>query len=274
MKRIISAIVGIASLTISLMTYGQTPPRNISVGYNKTVMLVFPANIIDADRGSGQISVRIARKTPTVLKVKASAKDFDSTNLTIYTEDGRMYMTSVHYDPASTDTPYIFNAASDGCPIEPVFDNRSTTTATQIKELAANLASKIPRLKHPATKSAGIRLSLGNIWIKDDHLFFQLVITNASNIPYDIAFSKFYQRDNSKGRRTSIVEKELMPSYQATLNGDRVGSGGHDCMVVVFNKFTLSNQKHFAVEFFENGGDRHLALRIKGAKILHATPLP
>ena len=199
---------------------------------------------------------------------------FLPTNLTVYTEDGLMYMAAIHYDSISENKPYLFNAATEGYPVKQVINGRQEQTMQDVKNLAASLTLSKPHLHHPSVKVAKTKLSLANLWIKDDLLYFQLHLDNPSPIPYDIAITKYYERDNTKAKRTTVVEKEVTPYYERFNETRRIASGAAENFIIVFPKFTIADSKHFAIELFEKDGDRHLVLNIKGKKILAASSLP
>ncbi len=257
-----------------LFLQAQPTSKNIAVSFDRTAMLVFPSKIIDADWGNDAVTIRIAKKTPTVLKVKATSEGFTPTNLTVYTEDGMMYMTAVHYDSLAANVPYVFNPLTEGCPIKPVIAGRQATTMQDVKTLSASLLSARKRYRHPAVSTANTHLSLANIWIKDDLLYFQLRLSNNSAIPYDILLTKYYERDNNRPKRTTVVEREVTSYYELLPVSARIASDGTTTLLIVFNKFTIADQKHFAIELFEKNGDRHLVLNIKGRRILKAEPIP
>jgi len=264
-----------AALSLLFFTSNAQPiSKEIAVSFNKTTMLVFPAKIIDADWGTEDVSIRIAKKTPTVLKVKAATPGFSPTNLTVYTEDGMMYMTSVHYDSLSSNTPYLFHPESEGCIVKPVINGRHIMTMQDVTNLAASLLDVPTKNNHPAVKAGKIRLSLGNIWIKDDLIYFQLKLSNSSPIPYDINLVKYYERDDTRAKRTTIVENEVFPYYEQLSPNNRTQSNASNTLIIVFPKFTIADKKHFTIELFERNGDRHLVLKIKGKHILSATPMP
>lgn len=273
MKHYIIILILAASTLSASFVHAQNHTPMVEVSYQKTAMLVFPSSIIDADRGSEGISIRIARKAPTVLKVKASTPGFEPTNLTVYTEDGRMYMINVHYDSLAADTPYTFDAEKDAGRVTPGKEDRKTLTQQAIKDLAPTIAAGKRQFHHPSVKNGKVTLSLANIWVRDDYLFFRFILTNHSSIPYDLGLAKYYERDNTKGKRTSVVEKEKQPVYFYVSGGERTPSASSQSLVIVFAKFTLAEHKHLAVEMLEENGDRQLSLRIKGTKITSARPL-
>ena len=95
MKKIIVAFV----LMISMRGVSQTviPSFNLSVCYQKTTNIIFPYRIEKADIGSGDVIGHKDARLPNVLFLKANRKDFTSTNLSVYTSDGKLYSFLVQY---------------------------------------------------------------------------------------------------------------------------------------------------------------------------------
>ncbi len=265
-------ILAVLAIINCLVVFAQPMPKTIAVSYPKTTMLVFPTEIIDADRGSGDISIRVEKKAPTVLKVKAVTKNFNTTNLTVYTEDNKMYSFIVVYDSLASELPYRSDA-NEGMNVKAVAHEKEHLGPGDVKSLVYTVAAKSPAVHHPRTTNGLVSLSLGNIYISKDLLFLQFVIRNRSMIPYDIHFTRYYIRDNKKGKRTSSMEKEIRPLYTFLSGGERVNEDGGNTMVIAFDKFTVADSKHFSVEVFEKEGDRHLLLNITGKHLLKATPL-
>ena len=72
-------------------------PYQIEVTYNKTTNIVFPASILSIDRGSKDIIVEKATGVNNILRVKADSKDFEETNLSVITNDGKLFSFLVKY---------------------------------------------------------------------------------------------------------------------------------------------------------------------------------
>ena len=267
-------LIPLTALLFSSHCLAQDVLKEIRVGDSKTTMLVFPAAIIDADKGAEGISIRVNKKTPTVLKVKATDGSFTPTNLTIYTEDGRMYLTRIFYDSLAGDLPVIFNAATDGVNVLARDGFNGTVSMQEVKDIAARLARFPRKLHHPSSDAGGVKLSLSNIWYKNEYLFFQFTVRNRSAIPFDLQFTKYLIRDNHRGKRSSIAEQEITPAYTYCYPGDRTPSDGQSTIVIVFSKFTIADKRHLSTVWFEKNGDRQLSLDIKGRKLLQTKPLP
>src|SRR4051812_41886863 len=73
-------------------------PFKLEVAYNKTTHLVFPLSIISIDRGSACIIAQKAVGVENILKVKADEKNFEETNLSVITSDGKLYSFLVFYN--------------------------------------------------------------------------------------------------------------------------------------------------------------------------------
>lgn len=274
MKKFISIFCIVLTLAAGGSTYGQGTIKSIGINEAKTTMLVFPANIIDVDKGTDDISIRVNKKTPSVLKVKATEGVFGATNLTVYTEDGRMYVSTIYYDSLAGNQPVIFSATENGLSVLPTEGTPSAFSMQQIKNMAAVLTRFPRRLHHPSAKSGGQVICLSNIWYKNEYLFFQFTFRNTSEIPYDLDFMKYYIRDNKRAKRTSVTEQEISPVFTYYYPASRTHPYTSSVVLVVFKKFAIADTKHLTVQFFEQNGDRHLTLDIGGKKLLRTRLLP
>lgn len=248
-------------------------PKEIEVGYYKTTTLVFGTAIRDADRGSADIIIRPLKKFPYILKIKAARENFTSTNVTVYTADGNIFPVDVRYaaDPAPNRYDFTDRIPSDNFRELTAYDKLNEE---QIKLYAQYIPFLKSGLKKPHSKRHSMLMQLRGVYIQNGILFFNFRIHNDSNIPYDIAFSRFYERDRSQARRTTSVEKELHPLYVHFTKEEAIGAKDYLSMVVAFDKFTIADNKYFIAELFEQNGDRHLSVRLKGKNILKAKPLP
>lgn len=248
-------------------------PKEIKVGYHKTTTLVFKADIKDADRGSADVIIKPLKKFPHILKIKAARENFIPTNVTVYTADGSIFPIDVRYAADPTPSRYDFfnqvhgnNLHSLGFP--------GKLNEEQIKSFSEHISFFISGVKRPRNVKHQMMMSLRGVYIQDGTLFFKFHIRNNSNIPFDIAFVRFYEMDRSQSRRTSNMEKELQPVYSYFTKQDAIGARDYTTMVVAFEKFTIADSKFFMVKLFEQNGDRNLSLRLKGKHILRAKPVP
>lgn len=252
---------------------GHSFPKVIHVSYYKTTLLVFGAGITSADRGSADIIASPFEKAPHVLRVKATKEHFEPTNLSIYTQDGMLFTVTVLYDENPNQTRYDFTNS-----FPPAVGPATSVVAGRMSEAAIqDYARHIPYLKterkRPTDKNHGVRINLRSIYVRDGVLFFSFTMTNSTDIPFNVDFLRFYQRDRSQAKRTSVMEKELRPLY-VHFSGGQVASPGKSISVVAaFETFTIADGKSFIIELFEKNGDRHLSIRLKGKHILKAIPL-
>lgn len=262
------------SLITTMVTRGQktdgivhTLP--IPVCLHKTTMLVFPASIKDADRGSGDIIIKAARKTTNVLKVKAAKENFEPTNLSVLTDDGRLFSINVVFQENPGSLAYRFGSDSSSTPA--VHYEEGINPAI-LDSLASAVAYAKALTHHPRAKAFRMRMNLRGIYFRDGLLFFAFDILNKSDIPFDIYFTRFYVRDRGRSKRTSQMEKEVEPRMVFFTKDSCVVNHLTNTMVAVFDKFTIADNKYFSAELYEKNGDRQLECHIKGRHLLKARP--
>lgn len=81
--------------------YAFIPSGHLTITYNKTTNLIFPYSVQSIDRGSRDILVQQPKGTENIVQVKADKPNFDQTNLSVITIDGKLYSFTVDY----TDQP-------------------------------------------------------------------------------------------------------------------------------------------------------------------------
>jgi len=272
-------------LIFAVTTYGQQvtvdlpastlmPHYRLSVAYNTTTILVFPANVCPIDRGARDI---LAVKQPgvdNVLKLKASRRNFSPTNLHVFTADGRIYAFDVTYTDslAATYNLTSLTASKDTSVISPVATlTNQIMNEDQMKEIITGLHDSTKRRSIIKIRHERMTMSLEDIGQKDALLFFRLKLQNRSNLPYYVNFLRCYTRDRQKARRTSIQEKELTLMYQDSITI----IPGHGCQtaVIALPIFTLAGGKEGIIEACERNGGRSLVLHIHNRVLLRARSL-
>ena len=229
----------------------------LCISTEKTTSLVFPFSILHVDRGTQSVLVQPVKESPTILLVKAAAKGFSETNLSVVTEDGSVYTFVICYD--NNPAQWVYHL--------PV--NKTATLAMYANGILDN-----PKIMRGIKDSKwDILIKVSGIYIKDDVVFYQLNISNQSPIDYDIELLRFFIRDKRKGKRTAVQENELKPLYVAG-NISKVKANSNSAIVVALDKFTIPDAKYLAVQMMEKNGGRHLLMRINNRKILKAIPLP
>ncbi len=234
-----------------------TAQTSLCISTDKTTSLIFPFPIRHVDRGAQSVLAQTVKEAPTILFVKAAAKDFSETNLSVVTDDGSLYSFEVCYDK----TPAVW--------VHHLPINKNATLATYANAI----------LDNPQTIN-GIRADkwqilaqIKGIYIKDDVIYYQLYLANESPIDYDIDLMRFYIRDKKKSKRTAVQEMELRSLHVAG-NTTQVKANSNSVVVVALDKFTIPDAKYLAVQLMEKNGGRHLSLKVGNKKILQAIPLP
>jgi conjugative transposon TraN protein len=209
------------------------------------------------DRGTKDILVQQVKEADNILLVKASAKNFSETNLSVVTEDGSVYTFVINY--AEKPALWVYNLP----------ENKKTTMTTYANGILDNRRI----LWGVRDNSWNIDAAVIGTYIKDDIIFFQLRIKNNSPINYGIEVLRFYIRDKKKGKRTAVQENELKPLHVAG-NIAQVKSFNQNVIVVALDKFTIPDKKFMGIQIMEKNGGRHLMMKLNNKDILKAIPLP
>lgn len=284
MKKIIYCSLFLAMVTITAFsqpTSNALPATTVlihyklSVGYNATTVLIFPASVKQADRGERDL---LAQKQPgveNVLKVKAARKDFTPTNLHVFTSDGRVYAFDVSYTSDPVQTTYDLGKLQATGSID---DNPKDRIELSNKPLdTAKLASNIAKIKAArpffSTHSSKykMKVQLQTIYRSGDVLFLGLKITNRSILPYTIDFSKLYIRDKKRAKRSSIQEREITPLYRDPVS--TIPGKSPVQWAIAIPQMTIPEHRQLVWEMEEKNGGRYLMLEIKNQQLFKAREL-
>ncbi len=250
----------------------------LEVTLNKTTNIVFPYAITTVDRGSQDIIVKKATGLENILRVKADIKNFNETNLTVITSNGKLYSFVVNYtnEPAYlaldlSDTVSKQNDVGAGTTQKFIYSSRSYDKAA-IRDLVRRIDT-LPTDRYSIHQSSGrVIASCNGIYAKDNLLFFRLHIRNHSTINYDVDQFHFYIRDRKQPKRMPSQELEINPLY---VSGDTssIRQNGEVTWVVALPKFTLAHKKQAIIEIMEEGGGRQFQLILKNRHILKTKSL-
>ena len=241
---------------------GVTQPlsikERISVSTTKTVSLIFPSHVQSMDRGSDLIIVQKA--TENIVKVKAVKDSFPETNLTVITVDGKLYSLILYFNEHPTTLVWNFN--------EPHSIKTPHPLKTMIDRVHQSKNS-LPGIKY---RSGQVSLQWLGCFIQGQTLFFKIKLTNRSNIGFDLDHLQLYIRDHQISKRTATQELALRPLF---ISGDTgtLKARSSRIWVLVLDKFTLPDDKHFAMEVLEKNGGRHLYLKIHHRQLMLAKEL-
>ncbi|MGN8035627.1 conjugative transposon protein TraN [Chitinophaga sp. 22321] len=248
---------------------------SLPITYNRTTVLVFPAKVVDADRGYKDIIASKQAGADNVIKVKAARKGFEPTNLHVFTTNGHLYSFQVYYSDSTTENTFDLTKreASTGTT---KFES-APLIMSEIAEdeetiyLNAQIIKKGRPFFHLRQRKFDMKLSLRSIYFTADKLYFCYRLQNKSNLPYKIDFSRMYISDIQKVKRTSLQQTEITPLY--TSNDALVAGNSFIDVVLTVKKFTIPDGKKFKVEFYEQSGGRNISLSVRNRHIFHAKPL-
>ncbi|MDB5277925.1 MAG: traN [Ferruginibacter sp.] len=247
----------LATLLIACTILSLSRAQTIQVTMDKTTSLIFPFSILHIDRGSRDVLVQPVKEAGNILLIKAATAEFIPTNISVVTSDGSVYSLPVVFTAEPAVTVYQLPA------------QKSSSVETYAGGILDN-----PITIHGIKDSRWDMLARVNgIYLKDDVMYYQLVLTNVSPVDYDIDLLRFYIRDKHNGRRTAVQENELKPLYLAG-NTTQVKANGHSAIVAALQKFTIPDGKYLAVELMEKNGGRNLKMKVWNRKIMKAMILP
>ena len=281
---------GIATVlmgTISFNLFGQMSisfskswyivPYRLDVSFNKTTNLVFPLPITSIDRGSQDIIVEKAVGVENILRVKADVKTFEETNLSVITNDGKLYSFLVSYNNNPT---YLNVNLTNVAPINTSASLQkeegaipsAVMTEQSLKTYSQKAISEKSNIHWVDNEASGMSLALTGFYVKANIMFCKLRIENDSQINYDIEQFRLYIRDKTQSKRTATQEIEIHPLH---ILGDTSVIRGisKDTLVIAVPKFTIPDGKYMVIEIMERNGGRHLALRVKNRHVVKAKSL-
>ena len=270
MNTTIFALLSITILCLSDSFGQKIVNKDLSISYNKTTSVVFPFSISSVDRGSKDVLVQTAKGVENVLQIKAGRKDFPETNMTVITADGTLHEFTVTY----SDSPSVqaINVADTdvGASLILARDAINEREIQEASRMALNgrVSGKIAQDDRYRTT-----LTLQEVYIRNDILYFRLHVRNRSSVNYDIKSLKLFIRDKKRMKRTSSQELELVPVYVGNETAN-INAFASATMVYAVRKFTIPDGKTLHIKLFEENGGRSLSLRIKNRHILKAKLLP
>jgi len=273
MKKIIF-LISIALLIInrkaSSQNFESIPSTSLKVSTNKTSNLIFPFGIKSVDIGSADLRAQTANGVENVLQLKAAKENFDETNLTVITSDGKFYSFLIDYSA----NPNLLNlkfkdTSNDGALFSSPGLKSSKSNAAQIEIDARKCLEQKRFLFALKDKANGMRLLLSGIYIDNDVLYFKLNVDNKTNINYDFESLNFFIKDIKQGKRTAVQEIQQTPLLVYNDSGYVTGESSLSFVVAV-QKFTIPDKKMLVIQLMEKNGGRNLSLKIKNRTIVKA----
>jgi conjugative transposon TraN protein len=252
MKRIICLLGSCFAIIIAI-----AQPFNLSLATDKTTSLVFPFAILHVDKGTRDVLAEQVAEVSNILLVKAGKQNFNATNLSVVTADGRVYSFAVNYQ-----------ANPDSWVVQLPIHQKETVVSH------ANALLDNPAIAHGMKVAKWqIAARVAGIYIKDNICYYHLQLQNNSPLDYDIDLLRFSIIDKRKVKRSAVQENEVKPIFIAG-NMSTFRANCHSALVIALEKFTIPDAKYLSIQIMEKNGGRHLSIKVNNWKILEAVPLP
>jgi conjugative transposon TraN protein len=244
-------------------------PTTIDITYSKTSNVVFPSAITTVDRGSRDVLVQKAKGVENVLLIKAGRRNFNQTNLTVITSDGKLHSLLINYTNEPTTLQWKIGSET------PAIIFSETYGKATLHRHAGSILEKENRKSMLKRRSGKVSLGLNAIYVDRKVMYYHLTLANESNIDYDVESLRFYVRDKMKSKRTASQEIELSPLFVLE-DVKRSGVPGQATIASVFalEKVTIPDSKRFYIEMMEKNGGRHLKLSLKNRNLVRAAAVP
>ena len=221
------------------------PPHGLEVTYDKTVHVIFPAEVRYVDLGSPDLIAGKADGAENVIRVKATVRNFpNETNMSVITEDGSFYTFNVKYAAE----PLLLNV--EMCDF--IHDGSTVNRPNNAQEIyLKELGSESPML---------VRLIMKSIHKE---------IKNQSNVPFDVDYITWKIVDKKVAKRTAVQEQIILPlraqNYATLVPGKK-----SERTVFTMAKFTIPDDKCLVVELNEKNGGRHQSFVIENEDLVRA----
>ena len=264
MKKWLGFIVGLCWLT---MVRGQDAgfrlegigSATVPVTINKMTNLVFPEAIQSGVKVSRDISAQKVRGVENVLELKAVRIGFAPTNLSVYGRDGRLYSFVLRYVEDTSVLNYRVVVAGESNRV-PIQVTGLPVAAVKLCGDAEWLLARRPFLRIRG-RSAGLRLGLSGIWLRDSLQWLVLSLRNGSVLPFRAERWRFFLQDRKAVKRRAVQEVGIEPVYFSPLT--TITGKGKLAIAAGFDPFVVPAGKQLVVEFSGRDG-RMVRVKVKG----------
>lgn len=253
-------------------------PYGLSVTYDKTTHLIFPAQIRYVDLGSNNIIAGKADDADNVLRVKATVRDFETeTNLSVICDDGSFYAFNVKYaeepERLNIEMQDFLHSGSMNLPTNRAdiyFKELGIESPVLVKLIMKTIWQNNRReIKHIGSKKFGVQFMLRGLYVHNGLLYFHTLMKNQNQMPYNVDFITFKVVDKKVAKRTAIQEHVLQP---LRMYNDIIRTPGNQTKRSVFalEQFTLPDDKVLEVTLFEQNGGRHQTFIVENEDLIRA----
>ena len=260
MRNRIVAIISVLCFFHQMSLFAQYLPKSIApyhidISFDKTSNLIFPSSIKSVDRGSSAVLAQKAQGVENILQLKAGEQNFKQTNVTVITGDGHFYSFAVTYaaEPSTINLSFVGDS-SEKAIIEnqPLAEASFTAVSNAIKSKRHSI--------HNSIREEEIKISLTNIFAKNDLLWLEMEVTNQSLLPFTTAYARFFIQDTKTAKRTATQQNEVIPLYKTPVG--KINEHASQTYVFAFTPFAVPHTKELLIQIGESEGNRLLTLPV------------
>ncbi|TDO05383.1 DUF4138 domain-containing protein [Sunxiuqinia elliptica] len=262
-------LIIIAILIFQLSVFAQ---NYLPISDSKATHLVCPDKVSYLQVGDPLlILAEVVPELPNLVRIKASGSFDKESSLTVVCA-GRIYSLILDFKDSEEITYHLesFHSEKAGDPSSGLMPDYV------LKELSEQILLKRKSLvRGVKQKKDGIKIQLKTITQKNGCLFFEVRITNKTNLAYRVESFHWWIDDKRQFRATNIQEYQVDPSYRH--HEIKVIPGYTSVReVFVLPNLVLPDKRVLRLEMLENAlgnTGRRLTLEIKNKDILKAKEL-
>lgn len=247
--------------------------RLIEINSGNLTQIIFETDI-EKYRGGFDPSLFSLENYKNILYIQPLMR-VNNSNLSVITTDGLIYTATVVYVDTLHTMSYTISKTEavplvSSTNVEIKKDKISSDTKSQdILKLIALKPQFIYNSNGIETRSFSIYVK--GIYATNEHLYFQIELTNKTHLPYNCDLITFGSRTKLKGKRISdqrtnfVIIDKYYPTRDLALD--------NQTLVYKLDKFSLSKEKEFTIELIEEQGERNIFCILDYDFILQARPL-
>jgi conjugative transposon TraN protein len=239
---------------------------NVVVNTFNVTHIIFPASIIYLRQGNEEIIRTTITSAKNIVSVAASEELLCESNLFCVDQEGHYYHINII---PGTSSSYLYNLT------ETTADKQLAVielNENDLKELAEKVLDRSQEIFSLGIKKNKYEFSLNNILVHNNILFFVFQLKNNSNIHFDIDFIKCFLVDK-KTTRNAIQQEYVIDYIYEKDFPQTIKAKSSNKFLLIFNKFTIPNNKIFKVEIYERNGGRNINFTIDNDIIMSASAI-
>jgi len=230
---------------------------NVLINNKNNVHLFFPDDVVYCWQGNeAELKINYHNNHIT------GSTEFESISETnLFVVDRKKEVYEITFQDGFADS-YTYNLVTDRKYIAHVDVN-----SEEMKNFISNLKTKRRNIFNLGVIKNKFEISVANLYVRDEFLFFAFDIKNSSNLDYDVDFITCFIKDKQTNKKAIQQDVPVQPVYQTDFE-NTIKRKSKNRFILVFNKFTIPDDKIFEISVFERGGGRHINVEILNEYIL------